>query len=344
MIGRGGACFPVHLKWRSVKEAPASEKYIVCNAAEGEPDVKKDEYILEEHPERVIEGMRLARRFLEFQEPGVQVKSFIYINYYYFRRFKEDLDEFIMENDNINFIIKPDESGYIGGEESTILNIIEGKKAEPSLKPPFPTTKGLWGGPTLVNNVETFYEISLVNREEYDKKRFYTLGGKLRHKGVYHMPCQWTMEKILRESNNYPGFSFFVQVGGGASGQIWRHDQLKRKAGGAGSITVYSMKGHSPEDMIKNWIIFYINESCGQCTPCREGVYRIIRTISQKKINWHLLKDLMDNLREASFCGLGCSVPVPISSYIKNVLLRDSEGEINISEQEKVRIKECFNK
>ena len=344
LVGRGGGDFLVAEKWRTVADTPSSEKYIVCNAAEGEPGIKKDGHILENHPERVIEGMRLARKFLEHKNRELKVKSYIYINYYYFKKFEHDLKEFIKEEDDIEFFLKPDESGYIGGEESAILNILEKKRAEPRLRPPFPTTQGLWEAPTIVNNVETFYNVSLVNRDEYRGNRFYTIGGRARNKGVYCLPTNWTIEKILKQSGNYPKFSFFVQVGGDVSGKVWLDDQLKRKAGSAGSITIYKLKGHSPEKLIKKWLTFFVHESCGKCTPCREGVYQLVELMKKKKVNWHLLKDLLNNLDESSFCGLGKVVPVPISFYIKNILCRAPAKDMKISEQEITRIQECFNK
>lgn len=343
LVGRGGACFPVEAKWKAVKEAKEKEKYVVCNASEGEPGVKKDGYILENYPDRVVEGMRLARQFLESGRTKVRVKSYIYINPSYFEKYEEDLREVMEEEDDIEFFIKPESSGYIGGEETSLLNIMEEKRAEPRLRPPFPTTEGLWGRPTIVNNVETFYDVSLVYRGEYKKERFYTVGGKCKKGGVYRFPERATIEKILKQTGNYPDFPFFVQIGGDASGEVLNSGQLKRGVTKAGSITVYKLNT-PPQKMIKRWLQFFLNQSCGQCTPCREGVYRLVEIIKAEKVNWHLFEELLEDLQETPFCGLGCAVPIPILSYVRNVVSQFDEKEINISKKEKTRICECFDK
>ena len=188
------------------------------------------------------------------------------------------------------------------------------------MRPPFPTTNGLWNCPTMVNNVETFYNVSLVINDEFKENRFYTISGDCLFSNVFELPDNWTIEKILKETKNYPKFDFFVQVGGDASGEVLNGEQLDKPVSGAGSITIYNTKKYKPEEMIKKWISFFINESCGQCTPCREGVYRLNEIINSSKINWELLEELLNNLDEASFCGLGSVVSVPIRSYRKNVM------------------------
>ena len=315
LVGRGGAGFPTAEKWEAVKKASRAKKYIVCNAAEGEPGVEKDGYILEIFPEKVIDGIKTALDFLKAE------KAFIYINYKYHKRFFNNLTELIGDSP-IEFFIKPIDSGYIGGEESAILNIIEGKRAEPRLKPPFPVSNGLWGCPTLVNNVETFYNVSLVKSGEYKKNRFYTIKGDCLRNGVFSYPENWTIEKILKETNNYPEFPFFVQVGGEASGVVLNDKQLKQPAGGTGSITVYSEAKQKAEDLINKWLDFFLGESCGKCTACREGVYRLKEIASSPSPDWELFRELLDNLKETSFCGLGSAVPGPIMSYINNVLAK----------------------
>ncbi len=328
LVGRGGGGFPTALKWEMVKKAAGDKKYIICNASEGEPGVKKDGYILENFGERVINGMKIAMDFLSIvprSNPlsrGEGIKSYIFINHKYYENFGGKLNKIIagLEKYEIELFVKPDGSGYIGGEETSILNAIEGKRIEPRLRPPFPTTNGLWDCPTLVNNVETFYNVSLVAVDEYEENRFYTVGGDCANSGVYELADKLTIEKILKETNNYPKFDFFVQVGGDASGEVLNSKQLDKVAGGAGSITIYNTKKYKPKEMIRKWISFFVNESCGQCTPCREGVYRLNETINSPEINWKLLEELLNNLDEASFCGLGNVVPVPIRSYRENVL------------------------
>ena len=328
LVGRGGGSFPTAVKWEMVEKTVGNKKYVICNASEGEPGVKKDGYILENFGEKVIDGMKIAIDFLAsapHPNPlprGEGVKGYIYINHKYYKKFGAKLNKIItdLKNYEIELFVKPTGSGYVGGEETSILNAIEGKRVEPRLRPPFPTTNGLWNCPTLVNNVETFYNVSLVVSDEYKENRFYTIGGDCLNGDVYELSESLTIEKILKETKNYPEFDFFVQVGGDASGEVLNSKQLNKPASGAGSITIYNTKKYKPEEMIKKWISFFVNESCGQCTPCREGVHRLNEIINSPKINWGLLEELLNNLDEASFCGLGSVVPVPIKSYRKNVL------------------------
>ncbi|MDD5032314.1 MAG: hypothetical protein PHR36_04735, partial [Patescibacteria group bacterium] len=219
LVGRGGACFSTADKWEAVKKAKGAKKYVVCNAAEGEPGVAKDRYILENFPERVIDGLKIAIDFL-----GAE-KGYIYINHNYYKELSKILTK-VIGKAPIEFFIKPIGSGYIGGEESSILNAIEGRRVEPRLRPPFPTTSGLLGRPTLINNVETFYNVSLVAADKYKRERFYTVSGDCLWTGVFSFPENWTIEKILRETKNYPKFPFFVQVGGEASGEVLNSSQL----------------------------------------------------------------------------------------------------------------------
>jgi len=317
LVGRGGAGFPTALKWEAVKCAQSKNKYIVVNAAEGEPGVKKDGFILENYPDRVLEGVELAIKFLSAQ------KVYFYINHDYYKKYSAKLKKIISRlglKDKIEFFLKPVKSGYIGGEETAILNIIEGRRTEPRLKPPFPTTAGLFGCPTLINNVETFYNVSLVEHNEYYDFRFYTINGPISNPGVYAYPDRWTIKMVLLESKNYPNFPFFVQVGGDASGEVLSSDQLDKVVCGAGSITVYNLVKVKPEKLLKYWLDFFKNSSCGQCTPCREGNYRLVELFNKRPVPWKKIREILNTLEETSFCALGAALPLPVKSYLKNIL------------------------
>ncbi|NOQ68422.1 NADH-quinone oxidoreductase subunit F, partial [Patescibacteria group bacterium] len=183
LVGRGGGSFPTAMKWEMVRKAMGNQKYVICNASEGEPGVKKDGYILENFGERVIGGMKIAIDFLSATShsnplsAGERVKGYIFINHEYYKKFGRNLNKIIADDKKykIELFIKPTGSGYIGGEETSILNAVEGKRVEPRLRPPFPTTNGLWNCPTLVNNVETFYNVSLAADDNFKKNRFYTI-------------------------------------------------------------------------------------------------------------------------------------------------------------------------
>lgn len=312
LVGRGGACFPTAKKWSAVQTAAGDKKYVVANAAEGEPGVAKDGYILEHYPEKLIDGMKIAIDFISAE------KGYIYLNYNYNRKLGKKLIN-LLKDSKIEIFVKPIKAGYIGGEESSILNAIEGERIEPRLKPPYPTTAGLWGYPTLINNVETFYNVSLVASDDYKNKRFYTITGDCLNEGVYELPDDLTIEKVLKQTMNYPKFIFFVQIGGNASGEVLNSAQLKRPVSGAGSIAIYSLAKNNFKKVVKNWLNFFVNESCGQCTTCREGTYRLNEVFMKEKIDWELFNNLLDNLSDTSFCALGGSAPTAIQSFMKNV-------------------------
>lgn len=317
LVGRGGACFSTAKKWSAVRNAVGDKKYAVCNAAEGEPGVSKDGYILENFGDKVIDGLKLAIDFLKAE------KAFIYLNYAYNKKLGKKIKKLI-NGAPIEIFVKPISAGYIGGEESAVLNAIEGRRIEPRLKPPFPTAAGLWNSPTLINNVETFYNVSLVNAGEFKNKRFYTITGDCPNEGVYELADDLTIEKILKQTKNYPKFKFFVQVGGNASGEVFNAKQLKRPASGAGSIAVYSLVKNNFKKAVKNWLDFYLNESCGQCTACREGVYRLREALLMEKIDRLMVNDLLENLSDSSFCALGSAITTPIRSLMQNVYQKNN--------------------
>jgi NADH:ubiquinone oxidoreductase subunit F (NADH-binding) len=134
------------------------------------------------------------------------------------------------------------------------------------------------------------------------------------------LPANFTIEKALKETKNYPKFPFFVLAGGDMSGEALNSRQLKRSASGTGSITVHSLAKSDYKKIIKDWLDFFVNESCGQCTPCREGAYRLKEIFLAEKTDWLLFNNLLDNLAETSFCALGSSAVTPIRSFMKNVL------------------------
>lgn len=325
LVGRGGASFPVAKKIAAVREALKKRKtgYIVVNGAEGEPGVKKDAYILSTYSETVVNGIYLLDNFLGTKA----IKNIYFIlkpEYYknYLPGIKNILSNRKYKNleKKIIFIKKPEILSYICGEETSLLNYIEGKKIEPRLKPPYPTDKGLFHAPTLIHNIETFYNISLVAKNKFNFERFYTINGAARRRGVFSLPAEYSIENVLKKTNNYPDFDFFVQVGGEASGEIFNKTQLNHPVEGAGSIMIYDLKKTDKKKLLKYWLNFFRQESCGNCTVCREGTYRLVDLINQKEFDKKLFWELITALDESSFCALGRSLPVPIKSYFQNVL------------------------
>ncbi len=330
LVGRGGAGFPTHIKWQSVAKAKSKTRYLVINGAEGEPGIYKDGYIIKNHLKEFSSGVKIASDTIKAE------KIYFYLNSKYYPTYKDKITTQFNRvglKNKFEIFKKPKDAGYIGGEESTILNILEGKRAEPRLRPPFPTEEGLFGEPTLINNIETLYNVYLVSVNKFSGKRFYSVNYGPKNKGVYHLEDDLSIEEVLRQTKNYPEYDFFVQVGGDASGEVLNQKQLKQKVSGAGSITVHNLKNHQPEKLINYWLSFFADNSCGQCAPCREGTYRLAELFNKqcsylkKGDNCFdcLVKDTQDfldlckTLDLSSFCALGTCAPIAVSSYFKNI-------------------------
>ncbi len=319
LTGRSGSEFPTWLKWQAVKNAQASIKYVICNASEGEPKVHKDRHILEYWPDRVIDGMKIALKTVKAKT------GYIYLNPDYYPILKPILSKLIW-NLPIEIFKKP--HGYLMGEETVLLNIIEGKKAEPRIRPPYPTTSGLYNKPTLINNVETLYAVSQIAKNEYENNRFVSVEGAVKHKGVFEVPEKTSVKEILKQTNNLPDFNFFAQVGGGASGTVFLSDQLNQPVKGTGSIIVYNYKATNPLLLMKQWTKFFMKNNCDKCTSCREGVYRINEILENKKTiskitnpeDLQTLKDIFLVLETTSLCPVGKMVTFPLKSAINKLL------------------------
>jgi len=311
ILGRSGSSFPTALKWEIVKKQKANKKYIICNGSEGEPNNSKDKYILKNYPEYVVEGVKIALRTIGKSE------AFIYLKKDYYKKFKRKLKK-LFKNYPVTFFKK--RGGYLAGEETTICEVIEGKKSEPRIKPPFPAQAGLWGCPTLVNNLETFYCVGKITKGEYRDERFYTLSGDITNKGVFKLDKNDTVKQILEKTNNYPKFDFFVQAGGGAMGEILLPKELNRQINGIGSIVVFDRKKTDPFKLMKKWADFFLAENCDKCTPCREGMFRINEIISLKKLDKKSLQDIFFVMQKTSLCPLGENAFKPFETLIKKII------------------------
>lgn len=323
--GRGGAGFPVVLKWQAIlnnlAKSHKAKYYMVINAGEGEPGVKKDAYILEHHAGTVLEGIHSTMTALGHKRlAGI----YFYIKPEYYKLYSKKINKLLLTNKFLslkifwNWKIKPKSLSYISGEETAILNIIEGHRIEPRLKPPLPVSHGLFGMPTLVNNVETFYNIALVESGAYDYKRFYTISGGINRPGVYHLPSDWKIEDVLRLTGNWPSYKFFVQVGGDLCGEFLNSKQLQKPVSGSGSITIYSWFGK--DNLVEKLVTYFKENSCGKCTPCREGTYRLFELVQAGKSYSPEFWSILDLLEHTSFCSYGRSLVQPLSSYYQNIL------------------------
>lgn len=311
LSGRGGAGFPAWQKWQQVKEASSDMKYVVCNAAESEPNVFKDRYLLEHHLKEVAGGIKLAIAFLAPSE------GFIYLNHSYYQQFADSLKQCI---GSLPIALFEKKGGYLAGEETTLLNCIEGKPLEPRLKPPYPAQSGLWEKPTLIHNVETFYWIFKISQDEYRPNRFYSIDGEVKNKGVFERPLDYTIEQLLRETDNWPSFDFFVQVGGGSSGYILPSAELKQPLKGTGSVVVYNRETVKPLDLMKKWAEFFAQENCDQCVPCREGLFRIQEMLNKGQINPEAFQDIFNAMEKTSLCPFGRMAATPFKTIIDKIL------------------------
>ncbi len=300
--------FPVWKKWEAVKNFPSEKKYVVCNASEGELETFKDHFILKNYPEVVIDGIKIAMAEMEAE------RGYIYLNKDYYDEFADVLQN--LSGENIEVVKK--RGGYIGGEETSVIEAIEGNAPEPRVKPPFPSESGLWECPTLVNNVETFYCVSKIKRDEYEKNRFYSIGGSASNRGVFQFPEDITVKNLLEETGNVPTFDYFLQVGGGACGTVLLSDEIDKKIDGLGSIVIYNREDTDPYILMKKWVDFLLEGNCDKCTPCREGLYRIMEMIDQKR--FEEIEDIFLVMEETSLCPLGKVAATPFKSLLNKVI------------------------
>ncbi|MBM4177369.1 hypothetical protein FJ208_01030 [Candidatus Gribaldobacteria bacterium] len=314
LMGMSGSCYPVWLKWQQVKKSKSRIKYIICNGAEGELKTHKDYFILKKYPKQVISGIKLA-----LQETKAKT-AYLYLNKKYYRQLKPKLIR-LTHNLPIELFEKPE--GYLSGEETVILNIIESQKKEPRLKPPYPTTSGLFGKPTLINNLETFYWVSQIAKNQYNYERFFSLEGKVKNKGVFKLPFDFTIKDILTITGNRPWFDFFVQVGGGASGKIFLPEELDQPIlNTLGSIIVFDKKTTNPVVLMCKWAKFFFQENCDLCSPCREGTYRILEILEKQELNSkdkETLFNLFNLLEKASLCPFGRNLSLPFKSALQKL-------------------------
>lgn len=336
--GRGGAGFPTGLKWQFTAREKNNEKYIVCNADEGEPGTFKDRQILQEVPEKVFCGMAIASKAI-----GAKV-GYIYLRGEY--KFKvpnltEKLADFhkLMKEMGHDFTIylRLGSGAYICGEESALFESIEGKRGEPRNKPPYPTVSGLFGKPTCINNVETLvYAVMILKygsehfREMGTKdsrgSKVFSVSGDTPKAGIYELELGMTVGEFVDIFGD--GDTKAVQVGGAAGFCVPRKRFKDTIIGFEGVPTGGSMKlfnsSRSMYNVLHNYLDFFTEESCGQCTPCRVGcqqLYKGIEAVKKgDKPSKYLdeLTKLAGTMKVASKCGLGQSVGNAFRSIVEN--------------------------
>src|SRR5580700_9436050 len=351
--GRGGAGFPTGMKWSFVPKQSAKPKYVLVNGDESEPGTCKDRLIFEHDPHSVIEGVIIA---------GLAIGSkmgFIYLRgeYRYLLKIMEKaIDDayakgFLGKNifgSNLDFdvVSQTGAGAYEVGEESALMESLEGKRGIPRIRPPFPAVVGLYGGPTIINNAETIANaphILLMGGEEYAKlgternggTRLFGISGHVERPGVYELPMGYSLRKAIYEvaGGIKGGKQLKAVVPGGASCPVLRADEVDvgldfdqmAKAGtmlGSGGVVVLDETVSIVEFALRT-IKFYQHESCGWCIPCREGTDWLNKTISRVHAGGGVEKDLdnirylAENMLGRTFCPLGDAAAMPTIGFIK---------------------------
>ena len=334
--GLGGAGFRTAKKWKLVSNEKGP-RYLAVNGDEGEPGTFKDKYYLEKEPHMFLEGMLMAATSINAE------KCFIYIRDEYPAVLKILKDEIIkLENEKIiplNYIdLRRGAGAYICGEESAMIESIEGKRGLPRHRPPYVGQYGIFGKPTLVHNVETLYWVARIMREgpeiftDFNKNncmglRSYSVSGRVKNPGLYLLPSGSTILDIIEASGGMiEGHQFKAYQPGGASSGLLPatindvpldFDTLDKYNTFIGSAAVVVLSDKDKiKDVALNMIEFFKSESCGQCTPCRVGCEKAVNIMKQKDWDISLLEDLCEVMESSSICGLGQAATNPIKSSI----------------------------
>ncbi|MCU0939374.1 MAG: NADH-quinone oxidoreductase subunit NuoF [Burkholderiaceae bacterium] len=352
--GRGGAGFPTGLKWSFMPRTFPGQKYLVCNSDEGEPGTFKDRDILRYNPHIVIEGMAIAAYAMGISVGYNYIHGEIWAEY---QRFQEALDEAlaagylgknILGSEFTFFLHAAHGYGaYICGEETALLESLEGKKGQPRFKPPFPASYGLYGKPTTINNTETFAAVPFIINQGGDAflalgkpnnggSKIFSVSGDVAKPGNYEVPMGTPFAKLLELAGGMRGGKKIKAViPGGSSMPVLPGDVMMAtdmdydsiaKAGsmlGSGAVIVMD-ETRCMVKCLERLSYFYYEESCGQCTPCREGtgwLYRVVHRIETGKgrpEDLDLLNSIADNIQGRTICALGDAAAMPVRAFVKH--------------------------
>ncbi len=351
--GRGGAGFPTGKKWELTKASAGEQKYVVCNADEGDPGAFMDRSILEGDPHSVLEAMAIAGYAI-----GAN-KGYIYVRAEYpiavqrlniaIKQAREYglLGEHIFDTDfSFDIEIRLGAGAFVCGEETALLESIEGKRGQPRVKPPYPAQSGLWGKPTLINNVETYANIAQIilngpnwyasiGTETSKGTKVFALGGNVNNIGLVEVPMGTTLREIIYDiGGGIPNGREFkaAQTGGPSGGCIPKehldtpidYESLKQigsMMGSGGLIVMDDTK--CMVALAKFYLDFTVSESCGKCTPCRIGTKRMLEILERlcngegEELDLYKLEKLASNIQKSSVCGLGQTAPNPVVSTMK---------------------------
>ena len=352
--GRGGAGFPTGLKWGFIPPNIKGDVYLVCNADEGEPGTFKDRQIIQQNPHSLIEGMAIAAYIMGATRGYIYIHGEIYEEYLHLERVLEDayaaklLGQGILGSDfSFELHAHCGWGAYICGEETALLESIEGKKGQPRNKPPFPASFGLFGRPTTINNVETFSCVPYIISEGSDKflakgkpqnggTKIFSVSGHVNRPGNYEIPLGTPFPELLEMAGGVrDGNQLKAVIPGGSSTPVLPADAAMAmtmdydsigKAGsmlGAGSVIVMDEKT-CMVTALQRLSLFYHEESCGQCTPCREGtgwLWRMVKRLSEGQgelEDLDKLRSVARNIDGHTICALGAAAATPVVSFLKH--------------------------
>ena len=351
--GRGGGGFPTGMKWQFAKASVSDKKYVICNADEGDPGAFMDRSVLEGDPHKILEGMAVCGYAIGADEGYIYVRAEYPLAIKRLRIAIEQAEAMGLLGENIfgsgfsfKLHIKEGAGAFVCGEETALMASIEGKRGMPRPRPPFPAVAGLWGKPTNINNVETFGNVAAIitngadwyagfGTEKSKGTKVFALTGKINNTGLAEVPMGITMREIIYDiGGGINGGKKFkaVQIGGPSGGCLPEsmldlsidYDSLTAAGAmmGSGGLVVMD-EDTCMVDVAKFFLNFTQSESCGKCTPCREGTKRMLEVLTRitegqgREGDIELLEELARNIKETALCGLGQTAPNPVLSTLK---------------------------
>jgi NADH:ubiquinone oxidoreductase subunit F (NADH-binding) len=350
--GRGGAGFPTGLKWKFTKDYESDRKYVVCNADEGDPGAYMDRSTAEGDPHSILEAMTIAGYTVGANQGFIYIRAEYPLAIDRLNNAIAQAREYGLLGDNIlgtdfsfDIELRLGAGAFVCGEETALIASIEGKRGMPIPRPPFPAVKGLWGKPTVINNVETWANIpmiilkgsawfSSIGTDSTKGTKVFALTGKINNSGLIEVPMGTTLREIIYDIGGgiKDGKKFKAAQTGGPSGGVITEEYLDTPIDYESLQSIGSMMGSGGMivmdeddcmiDVTKFYLEFTVDESCGKCAPCRIGGrtnYNILNDISEGKGTMEdldKLKDLAQAMRKASLCGLGQTAPNPVMSTI----------------------------
>ena len=364
--GRGGAGFPTGMKWKFAYKSVNDQKYVACNADEGDPGAFMDRSILEGDPHTVIEAMAIAGYAIGASEGYIYVRAEYPIAVKRLRVAIKQAEEYGLLGDNIfetgfNFhlFIRLGAGAFVCGEETALMHSIEGKRGEPTTRPPFPAVKGLFEKPTMLNNVETYANVAqiilhgadwynAIGTEKSKGTKVFALGGKINNTGLVEVPMGTTLRTVIYDvGGGCPnGKKFKAVQTGGPSGGCLPESLLDTPVDYENLIAAGSMMGsggmivmdedNCMVDIARFYMDFIVDESCGKCTPCRVGTKRMLEILQRivdgkgEEGDIEKLEDLAKTIKNTALCGLGQTAANPVLSTLR--FFRD-EYEAHIKEK-----------